>query len=133
MLNNIVIEIVANRPLDLNDHDPCLILGACCYFLKVNPRYYADYVAFARWYYRGKHFPLNQIACPSNDGLFPWDKAAPKSFKERQPMLGPAQRPIEEETRPSNNLLKARTRCGSVALRASGDRRREAPLRRRLS
>lgn len=88
MLNNLVTEIEANRPLDLNNREPYLILGTCCHFLKVNPRYYADYVAFARWYYRGKHFPLYQIVWPSNEGKYPWSNSAPKSFKEWQPVLG---------------------------------------------
>jgi hypothetical protein len=52
--------------------------------------YYHDYVGFARWYYRGEHFPMYQIVWPSNDGYFPWSPYASDTFKEWQPVLGEA-------------------------------------------
>jgi Domain of unknown function (DUF4262) len=61
----------------------------CC-FVEVPERHYHDYVGFARWYDRGKPFPLYQIIWPSNDGHYPWSPHAPDSFKERQPVLGEA-------------------------------------------
>jgi hypothetical protein len=33
-------------------------------------------------------FPMYQIAWPNIDGHYPWEEAAPHSFKEWQPMLG---------------------------------------------
>jgi hypothetical protein len=53
----------------------------------------AAVVGFARWYYRGHHFPLYQLIWPNNDGSYPWDADAPDSFKEWQPVLGEAPRP----------------------------------------
>ena len=60
---------------------------SCC-FIKVDARYYEDYVGIARWFYRGKHFPLYQIVWPSTDGHYPWCSNASKPFKEWQPVLG---------------------------------------------
>lgn len=74
--------------------DPYLLLGMPCYFVKVHARYYEDYVGFARWYYRGKHFPLYQIVWTSNDGHYPWSPEAPTVFNGWQPLLGPASRSV---------------------------------------
>jgi hypothetical protein len=61
-----------------------------CYFIEVAERYYPDYVGFARWYYRRREFPLYQLIWPNNDGHYPWEEDAPRSFKEWQPVLGAA-------------------------------------------
>lgn len=73
---------------DLTDPDDYLLLGLRCLFLEVNTRYYSDYVGFARWFYRKRHFSLYQIVWQNNDGLYPWDYGAPQCFKEWQPILG---------------------------------------------
>ena len=58
---------------------------------RVDPgSYYHDYVGFARWFYRGKHFPLYQIVWPNTDGHYPWHPHAPDSFKQWQPLLDEA-------------------------------------------
>jgi Domain of unknown function (DUF4262) len=72
--------------LDADDR-PDLNAGATCHFIEVAERYYSDYVGFARWFYRKRHFPLYQIIWPNN-GHYPWDNGAPDSFKEWQPVLG---------------------------------------------
>jgi hypothetical protein len=87
MLGSIVTEIEENRPPDLTA-SPYLLLGMSCCFVTVDPRYYADYVGIAPWFYRGKHFPLHQIMWPSTDGHYPWSQNASKTFKEWQPILG---------------------------------------------
>jgi hypothetical protein len=49
-----------------------------------------DYVGFARWYYRRRHFLLYHIIWPNNDGHYPWSPNASTAFKEWQPALGKA-------------------------------------------
>ncbi len=58
MLSAIAGEIEDGRPPDLTSADPYLVMGMPCRFIQVLPRYYSDYVGFARWYYRERHFPL---------------------------------------------------------------------------
>jgi Domain of unknown function (DUF4262) len=87
MLENLVMEIEAQYPPDLTDRVDHLLLGIRCRFLKVLPRYYNDYVGFARWYYRKRHFPLYQIVWAGEGGLYPWLQNAPKRFKQWQPVL----------------------------------------------
>ena len=38
-------------------------------------------------FYRGKHFPLYQVAWPPN-GLYPWSSQASESYEEWQPVPG---------------------------------------------
>jgi hypothetical protein len=78
------------RPPDLEDAGTYLLLGISCRFIEVAQRYYEDHVGFARWYYRGKHFPMYQIIWPSNDGHYPWSPKASAVFKEWQPLSGEA-------------------------------------------
>lgn len=87
MLKTLSNDIELNFPPDLTDPDGHLLLGLRCHLLEVNTRYYSDYVGFARWFYRKRHFPLFQIVWPNNDGLYPWDKNASSVFKEWQPVL----------------------------------------------
>jgi hypothetical protein len=88
MLKTLADDIELNSPPDLTDPDGHLLLGVKCHFLEVNTRYYSDYVGFALWFYRKRRFPLHQIVWPNRDSLYPWDSAAPKSFREWQPLLG---------------------------------------------
>lgn len=88
MLSTIADELDANRHPDLSDPDPYIVLGIPCRFVEVAAHRYQDYVGFARWYYRGKYFPLHQIVWPSTDGHYPWDTKASAHFKEWQPVLG---------------------------------------------
>jgi hypothetical protein len=90
MLTAVATEIEHGRPPDLPDPDAYLLLGMTCRFVEVHTRYHEDNVGFARWYYRGKHFPLYQIVWPSNYGHYPWSPKASKSFKQWQPVLGRA-------------------------------------------
>jgi hypothetical protein len=88
ILKTLADDIELNDPPNLTNPDGHVLLGMKCQFLEVNPRYYSDYVGFALWFYRKRHFPLYQIIWPDRDGLYPWDAAAPKPFKEWQPVLG---------------------------------------------
>jgi hypothetical protein len=88
ILKTLADDLELNNPPNLTDPDGQLLLGMKCHFLEVNTRYYSDYVGFAKWFYRKRHFPLYQIVWPNNDGLYPWNAHAPKPFKEWQPLLG---------------------------------------------
>jgi hypothetical protein len=88
MLSTIADELDANRHPDLTDPTPYILLGIPCRFVEVAAHHYSDYVGFARWYYRGKHFPLYQIVWPSTDGHYPWHPQASEHFKAWQPVLG---------------------------------------------
>jgi hypothetical protein len=84
------IGIDDDRRLDLAATIPDLLPGIPCCFVEVAARYYHDYVGFARWYYRRRHFPLYQIVWPNNDGHYPWSERAAESFNYWQPVLGAA-------------------------------------------
>jgi hypothetical protein len=88
MLECLATQIENGSAPDFADHDPYPLLGIPCHFIEVNPRYYSDYVGFALWFYRKRQFPLYQIVWPNNESLYPWDRRAPTSFKEWQPLLG---------------------------------------------
>jgi hypothetical protein len=88
MLETIATKIENGCAPDFTDPDPHLLLGIPCHFLEVNPRYYSDFVGFALWFYRKRHFPLYQIVWPNHEGVYPWDQQASKPFKEWQPVLG---------------------------------------------
>jgi hypothetical protein len=88
MLESIATQIEDGDPPNFSNPDPYPLLSIPCRFLKVNLRYYSDYVGFALWYYRKRRFPLYQIVWPGNDSLYPWDERAAKAFKEWQPVLG---------------------------------------------
>ena len=88
MLKTFADDIELNCEPDLSDMN--LLIGMKCHYIEVNPRYYSDYVGFALWYYRKRHFPLLQIVWPDNDGMYPWDANLPSTFREWQPLLGAA-------------------------------------------
>jgi hypothetical protein len=88
ILKTLANDIELNDPPNLTNPDGHLLLGMRCLFVEVLPRYYSDYVGFAKWFYRKRHFPLHQIVWPNNDGQYPCDENASKAFKEWQPVLG---------------------------------------------
>jgi hypothetical protein len=89
-LNTVVAGLEHQHHPDLRGTTLDLLSGIPCCFVEVSPRNYCDYVGYARWYYRGKPFPLYQIVWPSNDGHYPWSIYAADSFKRWQPVLGEA-------------------------------------------
>jgi hypothetical protein len=87
ILESIAHRLEKNEPPDLTVPALPLLPGIPCLFREVLPRYYADYVGFALWFYRKRQFPLYQIVWPNNENLYPWDRNASKAFKEWQPAL----------------------------------------------
>ena len=88
MLESITADLDLDHRPNLEAPHNKLLPGSICHFIEVYPRYYPDYVGFARRYYRKRTFPLYQIVWPNDDGHYPWDEAAPHGFKEWQPLLG---------------------------------------------
>jgi hypothetical protein len=91
-----ILEIIAtgldhDRRLDLSTTNT-LLGGTYCHFIEVAERYYQDYVGF-----RALVLPPAAISALPNrlahhDGLYPWNKRAPRSLKEWQPALSAAPR-----------------------------------------
>jgi hypothetical protein len=92
MLEKIANGLDKNERPDLTAPHLGLLPGIPCRFLEVHTRYYQDYVGFARWFYRKRHFPLYQIVWPNNDGHYPWHENASSAFREWQPVLGASPR-----------------------------------------
>lgn len=69
-----------------------LLKGHACAFVRVPEAQYRNYVGYARWYYQGNDFTVQQIVWPSRDGHFPWDAGAGDAYVASQPLLGAAPR-----------------------------------------
>ena len=76
------------RPLDVREPTDELIEDYQCVFVPVPLAEYSEHFGFARWYYEGDTFPVQQVVWPSKAGLFPWHPEASLAFREKQPVLG---------------------------------------------
>jgi hypothetical protein len=56
-------------------------------FRTVEPKYYSEYVGYARWYYRGDDFPLLQCVWPVSGRRYPWHPDFPAALAKQQPVL----------------------------------------------
>jgi len=72
------------KPLTLGEPTEELLEGYPCVLVPVPRAEYAEHVGFARWYYEGDDFPVQQIIWPSKAGLFPWHPSAPPAFRAKQ-------------------------------------------------
>lgn len=81
-------------PFNLNEPTDEFLKGYSCVFVPVPLSEYAEHVGFARWYYQGDQFPVQQIIWPSNSGQFPWHADATASFRSKQPVLGQHERGV---------------------------------------
>ena len=59
-----------------------------CYFTLVDPKYYNEYVSYAKLLYKDTDFPLLQCIYPTISGIYPWQAEWPKELKSVQPFLG---------------------------------------------
>lgn len=86
---NIVAEAAASGvPLNLDEPTAELLEGYSCVFVPVPANEYSAHVGFARWFYEGESFPVQQIVWPSKSGVFPWHPDASSEFRAKQPVLG---------------------------------------------
>jgi hypothetical protein len=74
-----------DRVADLAAGYPTAVVG-------VAPRYYPEYVGYARWLYRGSDFPMLQLVWPDKAGLFPWEDGYDADFFALQRVLGATDR-----------------------------------------
>jgi hypothetical protein len=77
-----ILKIIADRlerneSPDLTLPNISIVPGVMCLFREVLPRYYADYVGFALWFYRKRKFPMYQVVWSNSQGLYPWNAEAP--------------------------------------------------------
>jgi hypothetical protein len=77
-----------HQPIDVTRPTDELLEGYPCVFVEIPKDEYPEHVGFARWFYEGDSFPVQQIVWPSRGGFFPWHEEAPDSFKKAQPVLG---------------------------------------------
>lgn len=66
---------------------PGFIQGFAVKFERVDKSHYAEYLGWARWFYRGDAFDTLQVIYPATSGVWPWDADASEWFKARQPLL----------------------------------------------
>lgn len=66
---------------------PNLFGNAVAYVFPVAEKYYAEYLGWSRWFYRGNAFPCLQIVWPDHAGKFPWEAAFDPAFCNDQPDL----------------------------------------------
>jgi hypothetical protein len=84
----------SGNPLSLDEPTDELLEGYPCVFMPVPLHEYQEHVGFARWYYDGDGFPVQQIVWPSKSGLFPWHPEASPAFRAKQPVLGQHERGV---------------------------------------
>src|SRR6185437_11697807 len=48
-----------------------IVEGYDCYFVKVDVKYYSDYVGYDRWFYKSNNFPLLQCIYPTRSNVYP--------------------------------------------------------------
>jgi hypothetical protein len=85
----IVADAAANgQALNLGEPTDALLEGYSCVFVSVPLIEYPEHFGFARWYYEGDGFPVEQVVWPSRAGLFPWHPEAAVEFRAKQPVLG---------------------------------------------
>lgn len=88
-----VADAAANgTAMNLNEPTDALLEGYSCVFVSVPPAEYPEHVGFARWYYDGDSFPVEQVVWPSQAGFFPWHPDASVEFRAAQPVLGQHER-----------------------------------------
>lgn len=83
-----------DKPFDLNEPTYEFLEGYACVFVPVPLAEYPEHVGFARWYYEGDKFPVQQIVWPSKSRHFPWHANATDAFRSKQPVLGQHERGV---------------------------------------
>lgn len=61
-------------------------------FVLVGAEYFDEYLGWNKWLYGGVSFEVLQLIYPTTDGVWPWESDASEWFRERQPILGTANR-----------------------------------------
>ena len=82
-------ELRRGRHFSEGESVPDILNNSGTLFLKVARRHYQEYLACARWFYKGDDFPALQCLWPDTQGRFPTDPDFPESLRPRQPLLAP--------------------------------------------
>lgn len=89
VLNNIGQEIEQGKQYwPAAAHDD-ILEGYKCSFLAVDRKWYAEYLGYAIWFYKGEPFPVMQCVWPDKQHRYPWDSDFNEQLRERQPLLTP--------------------------------------------
>jgi hypothetical protein len=64
-----------------------LIKGYGVTFKPVADRWYAEYLGFARRFYKASPFPALQCVWPDKERRYPWDAGFNERWREKQPLL----------------------------------------------
>ena len=59
-----------------------------CLMIKVDEKYYDEYLGQASRFYKNNNFPILQCIYPTIKGIFPWEEDWPEEIKNLQPLLG---------------------------------------------
>ena len=89
IINDMAEEIKKGKTYYAYSYSPDILEGFECYFTKVNPLYYKQYLGYAHWFYKGDDFPVLQCIYPTVKGIYPWQDNWPERLKQVQPILGP--------------------------------------------
>lgn len=85
LIDNICIDYQDGNGLQVGAYNADIVAGFDCLVVEVQQEYYPEYLAWARWFYKGNSFPVVQVVYPNLYGYFPWDKEFPKHII--QPIL----------------------------------------------
>lgn len=61
--------------------------NAACELRAVAPKYYAEYLGYAIWFYGGIGFPVVQLVWPDRDGRLPFEQGCLQTVVDKQPAL----------------------------------------------
>lgn len=53
----------------------------------IEPESFKEHVGYARWFYKGKAFPLFQLVWPDKQARFPQEPGTTEAFNQQQPLL----------------------------------------------
>jgi hypothetical protein len=87
IINSIGEDLRKRETFDSGRFYPDLIEGYNCYFVKVDDKYYRDYVGYALWFYHGNNFPIFQCIYPTKKNIYPWQNDWPEEISNLQPIL----------------------------------------------
>lgn len=85
LIDNICIDYEEGNGLNVGAFNPDIVEHFDCLVVEVEKEHYAEYLGWARWFYKGDEFPAVQVVYPDTLGCFPWDKDFSRHIK--QPVL----------------------------------------------
>ena len=85
LIDNISIDYQEGTGLEIGAFNADIVEHFDCLVVPVEQQHYAEYLTWARWFYKSNEFPVIQVVYPDTLGLFPWDKDFSRFIK--QPIL----------------------------------------------